>query len=464
MAGEVTGEMCRLVVCGPDRQIDVAVPEQVVIADLLPVLLGQLGDNLADAGLQHGGWVLQRLGAPALDENGSVSSVGLRDGDVVHLRPRADQIPPVAFDDLIDGVAVGMAARSGRWRPEMTRWAALGCLVLLLLVGVVALGLPAVPAHRAVAAGLAALVLTAAAAAAGRAVGDRSMAIVLGSGAVGYAAVAGLSLPDVTLPVGALRAEGPQVFTAAVTIGVGALVTGLAVGAARLFVTAVLTATALSAVGAAVVAFAGSPVTAAAGLVAVAGTVAATVVPVAAFRMARLRLKPLPTEPEHLQEDIDPEPGGPVLAGAALADRSMTALYTGLAVPTAVGLVVLGLTPHWGALTLALLVALVRLLSLRPMTSAWHRLAQGAPAALGLCAATIGALIAAPPEPRPYAVVGVLLLAGLLAVAARLLPDRRLMPYWGRIGDVTQTVATVATIPVLLAVFGLYEYALGLGG
>ncbi|MDG4795728.1 type VII secretion integral membrane protein EccD [Micromonospora sp. WMMD1082] len=464
MAGEVTGDMCRLVVCGPDRRVDVAVPEQVVIADLLPVLLRQLGDNLADAGLDHGGWVLQRLGSPALDENGSVSSLGLRDGDVVHLRPRAEQIPPAAFDDMIDGVAAGLAARSGRWKPEMTRWAALGGLALALVVGVIALGLPASPAGRATAAGLTALLLAAASAAVGRAVGDRPVAILFGGGALGYAALAGLSLPDLTLAAASLRLGGPHVFTAAVAVGAAGLAAGLAIGAARLAVVTVATAVGVAAAGAAAVAFLGAPATATAGAVAVVGTVAATLVPVTAFRMARMRLKPLPTEPEHLQEDIDPEPSGPLLAGAAVADRCMTALYAGLAVPTTVALVLLGFAPRWDTLTLILLVALVRLLSLRPMTSAWHRLAQGAPAVLGLCAAAIGALTLAPLAWRPYAAVAVLLLAGLLAIAARLLPGRRLMPYWGRIGDLAQTVATVATIPVLLATFGVYQHVRAMGG
>src|ERR1700754_2536223 len=61
-----TAEMCRLVVNGPGRQVEVSVPMNVLVADLLPALFHHLGDNLADAGLAHSGWVLQRLGGPAL--------------------------------------------------------------------------------------------------------------------------------------------------------------------------------------------------------------------------------------------------------------------------------------------------------------------------------------------------------------------------------------------------------------
>jgi type VII secretion integral membrane protein EccD len=456
--------MCRLVVCGPDRRIDVAVPDQVVIADLLPALLRQLGDNLADTGLAHGGWVLQRLGAPALDENGTVRSLGLLDGDVVHLRPRAEQIPPVAFDDMIDGVAAGLRERSGKWQPEMTRWAALGSLAVLLTAGVVAICLPMAPSARALAGGLTMVALAVAAAVTGRVADDRPTALLLGAGVVGYAVPVGLSLPDLSQPAAGPHLGGPHLFTAAVAAGVAVLGAGLAVGAVRLAVVTAALGAGLGGLGAAAVAFLDAPVVAAAGAVAVGATVTGTMVPTAAFRMAGLRLKPLPTEPEHLQEDIEPEPSEPLLTGAATADRYMTALYIGLAVPAAAGLVLLAGEPRWDTLTLILLVASIRLLALRPMTSAWHRLAQGVPAVVGLCAALIGALTALPPGARPYAAVLVLLASGLLVGAARVLPGRRLMPYWGRVGDLAQTAATVAVVPVLLQVFGVYARVRAIGG
>src|ERR1700761_8333799 len=105
----VVDDLCRLTVCGPARSVELAVPVHVPLIDLLPALLGHLGENLADAGLEHEGWVLQRLGDPPLREELSVAALGLRDGDVVYLRPRADQLPPLDFDDLIDGVAAGIS-------------------------------------------------------------------------------------------------------------------------------------------------------------------------------------------------------------------------------------------------------------------------------------------------------------------------------------------------------------------
>ncbi|MCL9797361.1 type VII secretion integral membrane protein EccD, partial [Frankia sp. AgKG'84/4] len=133
MAGSNTAQVCRLLVVGPTSRVDLSVPTHVPLADLMPAMLRSLGPDLADRGLEHSGWVVQRLGEPPLDEDLCVADHDLLDGDAVHLRPRSDQIPPLDFDDLIDGVATGMRARSGRWRLRTNRAAAMVVLALLLL-------------------------------------------------------------------------------------------------------------------------------------------------------------------------------------------------------------------------------------------------------------------------------------------------------------------------------------------
>ena len=132
----LTDDLCRLTLCGPTASAELAVPAHVPLIDLLPALVGHLGDGLADAGLEHGGWVLQRLGDPPLREELSVAALGLRDGDVVHLRPRADQLPPLDFDDLIDGIATGISARPDRWQPDMSRRLLAGLLAVPLAAGI----------------------------------------------------------------------------------------------------------------------------------------------------------------------------------------------------------------------------------------------------------------------------------------------------------------------------------------
>jgi hypothetical protein len=73
-----SGEMCRLTICGPSARIELAVPVHVPVADLLPTFLEHLGPELAAAGFEHDGWVLQRLGEPPLDEDLGTAALGLR--------------------------------------------------------------------------------------------------------------------------------------------------------------------------------------------------------------------------------------------------------------------------------------------------------------------------------------------------------------------------------------------------
>ncbi|MBW4701850.1 type VII secretion integral membrane protein EccD [Micromonospora sp. RL09-050-HVF-A] len=463
MTGTETEQMCRLVVRGPSRQIEVAVPVGVVVADLLPALLHHLGDGLADTGLSHGGWVLQRAGSPPLDEESTVTALDLRDGDLVHLRPRADQLPEVDFDDLVDGMATGVRDRPGRWRPELIRPVVLALAGLLLGVGLVALLMPGPVLLRAVAALAVATVALGGGAAVVRAGGERGFGVLLAVAATGYAGLAGLVLPGDGAAVGP-GLTGPQVLGGTATGAAVAVLAAVLLGAATPVFVAGSTALLLGVLGGAVATVGGRTGPQAGAVVAVAATALVLMVPLFAFRLAGLRLAPLPTRPEHLQEDIDPEPAGPLMDRARAVDRLMTALYAGLAAATAVALLSVAYRAGWAETTLVLLVALVWSLNARPMTSAWHRLTQAVPALVGPTAVAVQALAGAGPLGRVVA-LGVLPVAvPALLLAGRSLTGWRLTPYWGRVGDLTLTAAAVALLPIGLAVLHVYDYFRAIGG
>jgi hypothetical protein len=63
---------------------------------------------------------------------------------------------------------------------------------------------------------------------------------------------------------------------------------------------------------------------------------------------------------------------------------------------------------------------------------------------------------AATPAHRLGVVTALVVLAGLLVAAARMLPGRRLLPYWGRFADLGQSAAAIAVVPLVLAVLRLY--------
>src|ERR1700754_4606820 len=100
MSNSPAAGLCRLTVCAPAKIIELAVPPDVPVADLLPAVLGYGGDDLGETGLEHEGWVLQRLGETPLDQEATLDSLGLHDGDTVYLRPRTEALPEVRLDDL----------------------------------------------------------------------------------------------------------------------------------------------------------------------------------------------------------------------------------------------------------------------------------------------------------------------------------------------------------------------------
>jgi type VII secretion integral membrane protein EccD len=456
-------DLCRLTVCGPGRAVELAVPAHVPLIDLLPALVGHLGDGLADAGLDHGGWVLQRLGDPPLREELSVAALGLRDGDVVHLRPRADQLPPLDFDDLIDGIAVGISGRPDRWRADMSRRLLTWLIAVPLAASLVVLAGHRTPLAEVMAAVLA-IVLLGLTAAASRGLGDRLAAGVLGGGAI---CAAGLASAQFTL---AGLGRGSQAVLSAATLPPAALAGAAAMAGTCIAVSMLrggrppalvgaALAAGLAALGGALATFARLDAAQVAGLLLAVMMPLAGWVPMLAFRLARMRLDPTPGSPDELQADLDPVPGQLVLDQTRRADQYMAALYGGLAAVVAAALVILSLAAGWAARAVELDAIVLLLLHARALVAARHRVAVIAPAVLG--AATLLAVTGLRADGRAWPA-----LAGLAAAVAvaffaleRSLPERRVLPHWGRAGDLLHALTAAALIPAVLWLVNFYEFA-----
>ena len=462
------GELCRLVVTGPTSRVDLSVPVHVPVADLLPALLHGLGADLADRGLEHSGWILQRLGEPPLDENLTLDELGLVDGEALHMRPRSEQIPPLDFDDLIDGIATGIGRRSGLWRPEQTRLAALIVSGICLFAGAAVLCLDGpvrVRSSSALAAALALLIGVYLAAVRAR---DRAAATILATGAVVFAALAGTmtgiivdrAAPDLDLGVGAPMIGG-GVLGGIVGLTAIQIVHSSQRGAWRTVL--LLVATTALIVGL-LQSYSALSVDQVSALVIVFVAALRSSVPLLAFRLAGLRLPPLPVSPDDLQADIDPEPGAEVLAAAAAVDAMMTALQVGLGIISGVAMVSLAGAPGWLAPTTVLIAAAIPLLALRMMTSGWQRLALGTPSLIGILATVLALASRTDPSRRALIVFLVLVTAGVISTAAHTLPQRPLTPIWGRIGDVLHVVFLVALLPLALGVLGGYAKIRGMVG
>ncbi|MEU2424749.1 type VII secretion integral membrane protein EccD [Streptomyces sp. NPDC007851] len=452
-------EVCRLTVEAPAGRADLAVPVTTPVSALLPVLLRQaVGPDL-----QGTPWVLQRLGADPLDPEATPESAGLRDGDVLHLRPADAALPALHFDDVSDGVAHTVGAGSGRWHPGLTRHLglALSCLALAALAATL-LGAGPGPLTSA-AAGAAALVLAAGCAVAARARADRGGVLVAGVGAFGFAALAGATLREGPSGGFAPGTAGTLLAAGFVVALAGLL---LALGALPLVVpgTVLLTAVA-AAIGAALARATGLHGVQAAAVVAVGLFVLGHLAPRLALRTARLRVPQLPHDAEELQLDIEPEPGGTVANRVAVATACLDMIGISSALVWAVALWLLADREQgWAGWLLPVSLSLAVLLRARGTNGTLQRVPAVLAGAYGLGLVLIVRVAPTGPGGRA-AVLAVLLAAALLLlVGAWRLPRARLLPLWGHFGDLLETVTAIALLPLLLQVLHAYGYFRGLAG
>ncbi|WP_197363482.1 type VII secretion integral membrane protein EccD, partial [Streptomyces clavuligerus] len=385
----------------PRRLLDLAVPVDVPLADLLPTLLDHAGEGLAEQGIEHGGWVLQRLGEDPLDEEYTPDALGLRDGDALHLRPRTEALPAIHFDDLVDGVSSTMRERPYGWDSRAGRRLLLGTAVLLLTTGWVVCALPGGPLiTRAAVAAVAGLLVLFGAAAASRAVGDAAAGAALGVFVPPYLALAGALLTT-------SGASANGYVTGASLLAAGAAAAGgavLAVAAVAAHVPLLLSLAVLALGGAlwgTLMLLLDAGAGPAAGAVAVIAVLFGGLVPGISFRLSGLRLPVLPTNAEELQEGIDPHPHQRVVTRTALAEEWMTALYTAIGLLCAAVLTALLLDdPGTAARVTAAVLGLLLLLHSRGIGHALQRPAVALP---GLYALLLLALTVAPelaPERR----------------------------------------------------------------
>ncbi|WP_420309358.1 type VII secretion integral membrane protein EccD [Streptomyces sp. YS-B37] len=455
-----TAEVCRLTVEAPDGRADLAVPVTTPVSALLPVLLRH---TAAGPDTQGTPWTLQRLGEDPLDPEATPESAGLRDGDVLHLRPAEAALPALHFDDVSDGVAHTVGSGPGRWRPELTRKLGLA-LASLALAALAAALLGAGPGPlTAVTAGVIALVLAAGCASAARMHAVPGAILVAGVGAFGFAALAGTTLREGPSGGFAPGTTGILVAAGCVVALAGGL---LALGALPLVVpgTVLLTAVA-AAVGAGLAETAGLHGFQAASVVAVGLFVLGHLAPRLALRTARLRVPQLPHDAEELQQDIEPEPGERVTGRVTVATACLDAIGISSALVWAVALWLLADREHgWTGWLLPLCLSLAVLLRARGTNGTLQRVPAVLAGAYGLGLVLIVRVAPTGPVGRASVLAALLAAALLLLVGAWRLPRARLLPVWGHLGDLLETVTAIALLPLLLQVLHAYTYFRGLAG
>lgn len=455
--------LVRLTVAAPDRRIDLALPERVPLAELLPGLLAHAGDALADAGAHVGGWVLRHADGTTLDPARTLAAQRIRDGEVLHLTPAQTDWPELEYDDVVDAIAGGSARTGGAWTPRHTRLGGLATGALGAVLGLVAV-LRSGPPWPAAAwwSVVAAVVLLCAGVLLARAAGDAGLGAAVATAALPFAFVGGglVFAGDRALPeLGAahLVAASAGLLLAAMIALFGV------VDQAALFVGAA-TAGTLGLLGgwlATAEEYAGHE---AAGLVAGCGLALSPLLAPLSIRLARVPLPVLPRDAADLLRESPRPPRAAVYAAVLRADALLTGMVGGLAFAVVACFVLLIRSDSTAALVLVIVLTLGFLLRARLYPIVRQRAALMTTGFAGAACLALWPLM----SDRSLLLMmaaPVLLVVGAFAVGLGVVHSKKEPnPYLGRYAEILEVVVVLAIVPVLCSVLGLYGYLRGLGG
>ncbi|MEV6344880.1 type VII secretion integral membrane protein EccD [Actinoplanes sp. NPDC051851] len=457
MASSTSTGLSRVTIVAPHTRVDLALPADVPLADLLPTLLRYAGDRLGDDPSAIQGWALSRLGGITLDASRTPAQLDVRDGELLYLRPRGTDNPELVFDDVVDAVATATQDRAGRWQPATTRSFGVGLGLIALLAGVLAVlfaGPPQLPSGL-VGLGVAAALLVGAVVLS-RALADSMTAVAFALTAVAYGAAGGLLL------FGGDRAltdlASPHVLTAAtVALLIVAIASVGVADTAPVFLGAAICAVAL-AVGSLIALLTDSGGAGAAAAIAAIALSALPSIPMIAYRMGRLPIPSVPSGPEELKADTESVDGAAVLAASQRADGFLTGILSAIAVICAFSAIVVSTVSYVGVATAAVLgiVLLARARSFRSRSQRVPLLVAGS---VALAAAALGGYQPSAPLIRLSLVLGALLLLGLFSIGYGLTrAGRKTSPVWGRTLDICEVLLILAVIPLAVWVSGLFDW------
>ncbi|MGW4164342.1 type VII secretion integral membrane protein EccD [Streptomyces sp. NPDC004788] len=482
---------CRVTVVAPDSRIDVALPEDIAVADVYPEILRLTGQT-QPAGAPTGYHLVRRDGT-VLDGARTLAAQQVLDGEVLSLRPFAESLPPAVFDDVSDAVASAVTRDRHLWSDELLRGAGLvGAVLLLVLMGFVLWFADPVrhDMHSlpGIIAGAGGVLLTAFAGVRARVYGDRATAVTLGLGALPLLLIAGSGIiaPDAGHGPGRL-----QFLLGCVTVLVAAVtLVALTPSGDAPFVAATFLATVGTlATFAAILTEASATETAAVCVPAAIGLVA--FLPGLSARFARLPIG-YASPRSATDDDFAADPHQPVLAEAQPVDAERIALQARRGHEMLLGLVggcaavvvgscaVLGFAGNvWGQL-LALAAGLAMLLRAR-LFRYTSQVACVLVAGLAAIALLILGLSLNPPTDLVADLVmygdrggldirtiwltaAVAAGAALVTAIGLIIPRKGLSPFWGRLLDLTEGFVLLALVPLCLAVLDVFMRARSLTG
>jgi type VII secretion integral membrane protein EccD len=460
--------LARVTVAAPARRMDLALPDTMLVAELLPHLVRHADGALGETSERNGGWVLRRATGALLEPQRNLVSQGVRDGELLHLKPAREDWPELAYDDVVEVIAGGARRAAPSWGGAATRRCGLAVTAVALISGLFGLALIGPPWHTpafialAVAGALIILGILLS-----RAFADAGAGAVVAASALPYAFFAGawLLTPDGagTRGLGALDIGAPGLLLGSAVLLLVSVVGHAGVAAlSRLFVGGI--AAALTGLLAALLAVAGiSP----AGAAAVTLTTAIGLLPsypVIAGWIGRLPFPELPNRADDILKDKPLPRRADVFAAVVRAGEVLTGLLLSAAVCSIVAVIVLVLS-GLSVSSVLLIIAAVAALLLRARLLATP--AQRVPLLVaGLTGLAIlgggAALIGDGTAPGVLMLAGAVAVAGVALSAALVFSRRAPSPYLGRAADILDILAIMALIPLASAVIGIFDAIRGL--
>ncbi|MGW0432174.1 type VII secretion integral membrane protein EccD [Micromonospora sp. NPDC003197] len=455
--------LVRVTVATAHRRIDMALPEQAAVAEILPGILVRAGEGLADDGVDHGGWLLRRADGSVFDLDRTLASHRVRDGEILHLTDRRIDWPELEYDDLVDAIATGSGRTGAAWGPRHTRQAGLAAGVVAMLLGLLAVlraGPPwTLPALWAL--GVSALLLVAAVVLA-RAIGDAGVGTVLAAIALPFAFTGGGLLLAGDKPLTELSA-GHLVVAGAMLLLV-ALVGQVGVTAATALFTGAAMVGLLGVVGGWLTSIDEFESYEAAAIVGGVVLAVSTMFTSLALRLGRVPMPVLPRSAADLVRD-DPQPSLTLVhAAVARAEALLTGMLTGSCVAVMCCQVVLIRSDSTAAVVLVGVLAAGFLLRARLYPILRQRVPLLVTGMFGVGCLFVGPLMA--DRSALLVSTGPLLLAlAVVVIAAGIVYSTRVPNlYLGRFAEYSEILVMAAVVPVACSVLGLYGYVRGLGG
>ncbi|OAN43218.1 type VII secretion integral membrane protein EccD [Microbacterium sp. H83] len=157
------GTVLRISVVSDDRRLDVGVPSQIPLIEIIPGFARSLG--VLDPTLTHGGYALQRADGTPLDPARGAAAQGVLDGELLTLVRGGLMSEPRVYDDVVEAVIDATAEQHGSWTPaDSSRTALFISLTFLALCALLLIATPPTSLLPAIIAGSGAVVLSVAAA------------------------------------------------------------------------------------------------------------------------------------------------------------------------------------------------------------------------------------------------------------------------------------------------------------